>query len=136
MLRLILITAVLFTFIFSTAAQADCHTHKCLQRVRIHSVAKKIKQIARYKCWTVTGTIRSARPCWIIEQESATSRVGPWNALNTWTRGVACLRRACGPYQFLGWNVPWPVMVKDKYERLKRKLAHHRMALRIPLSSW
>jgi hypothetical protein len=135
--RILIILAIVFsTVAFSTQANADCHTHKCLQRVRIKSVEKKIRQITPYRCPTMTGIFRSARPCWIIEQESAMVRVGPWNALNTWTRGVACLRRACGPYQFLGWNVPWPVMVKDKYERLKRKLAHHRMALRIPLSSW
>src|SRR3954447_25884204 len=103
MLRLISITAVLFTFIFTTASEADYHTHKCLQRVRIASVEKKIKSITPYRCQTVTGIFHSAKPCWIIEQESAMSVVGPWNTLNTWTRGVACLRRACGPYQFLGW---------------------------------
>lgn len=138
MRRLIIIFLVLF--LFPASAGASCHTHTCWHRVHIaraeHSVEKKIARITPYRCWTVTGIFRSAKPCWVITQESAMVRVGPWRALNTWTSGAPCWRRACGPYQFLGWNVPWPVLVRSHYETLKRMLAHHRQAKGMSLSNW
>lgn len=125
--------------IFVSDSHASCHTHKCWHRVHMKRVErlvqKKIDRITPYSCSTRSGTFRSAKPCWVIQQESAMVR-SPWTALNTWTSGVPCWRRACGPYQFLGWNVPWPVIVKSKYQTLKRKLAHHRQAWRMPLSNW
>lgn len=131
---------LLMILLIPTSAEASCHTHKCWHRVHIHraekSVEKKIDKLTPYSCWTVTGTFRSAKPCWVITQESAMVKAGPWNALNTWVQGIPCLRRACGPYQFLGWNVPWPVIVKSHYETLKRMLAHHRQASRMSLSNW
>lgn len=134
---LILILLALF---YAIRADASCRTHKCWHRVHIgrieHSVEKKIDKLTPYSCWTVTGQFRSAKPCSVITQESAMVRVGPWRALNTWTHGIPCLQRACGPYQFLGWRVPWPVIVRSKYETLKRKLAHHRQATRMSLSNW
>ena len=127
-------------FLFPTSAHASCHTHKCWHRVHLaraeHSVEKKISRITPYRCWTITGVFRSAVSCWIIEQESATVRSGPWNALNTWVSGTPCGSRACGPYQFVGKAVPWPVIVESRYETLKRKLAHHRMARTLPASAW
>lgn len=70
-----------------------------------------------------------AIPCWTIGRESS----GGWNVVN---RG--CLARygffgpcARGPYQFLKKPVPWPVFVKDKLATLRRKLAHHRYAVRL-----
>lgn len=141
MYRLIIIIAIVMsTALFAAPAEASCHTHKCWHRVHLaraeHSVEKKIVRITPYHCWTVTGVIRSAVSCWIITQESATVRAGPWRALNTGSNGVPCYTRACGPYQFLGWSVPWPVIVRSQYETLKRKLAHHRMARKLPLSAW
>lgn len=127
-------------FLFPTSANASCSTHQCWHRVHMnrleHMVQKRIDRITPYSCWTITGTFRSAKPCWVITQESATVKAGPWNALNTWTGGTPCLSRACGPYQFVGWRVPWPVIVKSKYETLKRKLAHHRQAASMSLSNW
>lgn len=140
MSRFIIITVVLSIFMFGAPAEARCHTHKCWHKVHIaraeHSVEKKIVRITPYHCWTVVGVIRSAVSCWIITQESAMVRVGPWRALNTGSNGIPCITRACGPYQFLGWRVPWPVIVPSKYETLKRKLAHHRQARRLPASAW
>jgi hypothetical protein len=54
---------------------------------------------------------RWAIPCYIVACESGYS----WSAYNS-SSG------ARGPYQFLGWPVPWPV---DSWED---KMAHHRMA--------
>jgi hypothetical protein len=40
-------------------------------------------------------------------------------------------------YQFLGWSVPWPVIIPgNRLETLKRMLAHHRQAARMSLSNW
>lgn len=134
------IVILLVFLLFPATAGANCRTHKCWHRVHIHraehSVEKKIARLTPYRCQTVVGIFRSAKPCWVITQESAMVRMGPWRALNTWTGGVPCAQRACGPYQFLGWNVPWPVIVKSRYETLKRKLAHHRQAARMSLSNW
>lgn len=136
----ILTLFVFLALIFAATSDASCQTHKCWHRVHIvraeKSVEKKIVRITPYKCWTMVGVIRSARSCWIITQESAMVRIGPWRALNFGSNGVPCWARACGPYQFLGHDVPWPVLVRSKYETLKRKLAHHRMALRLPVSAW
>lgn len=113
-------------------AVGSCRTHTCWHRVHMnraeHSVEKKIARITPYRCGTVRGSIRSAVPCSIITHESAMVRVGAWQALNTGSSGTPCATRACGPYQFLGWPVPWPVIVKSHYDTLKRMLAHHRMA--------
>ncbi|MDX6534007.1 MAG: hypothetical protein QOF68_1751 [Gaiellales bacterium] len=56
---------------------------------------------------------RWAIPCSIIACESGFS----WTAYNP--------SGARGPYQFLGWAVPWPVRTAAD------KLAHHRMAARL-----
>lgn len=68
-------------------------------------------QITPYDCgshgyWAV--------PCYIIERESRYQ----WGAYN----GSSGAR---GPYQFLGWPVPWPVTSE------KDKMAHHRMAAKL-----
>lgn len=131
---------ILLALFYAVKADASCHTHKCWHRVHIarasHSVEKKIDKLTPYSCWTVTGRFRSAKPCWVITQESAMVKAGPWQALNFGSNGVPCWTRACGPYQFLGWDVPWPVIVRSHYETLKRKLAHHRQAARMSLSNW
>lgn len=105
-----------------------CRTHSCDKRVgtRIrvarasNYVERKIDRITPYRCYGQQSVV----PCYIITRESR----GNWKALNTWTYGVPCWRRACGLYQFLGKNVPWPVVVPSRYQTLKRKLAHHRVA--------
>lgn len=53
---------------------------------------------------------RFAIPCYVVACESGYS----WSAYNP--------SGARGPYQFLGWNVPWPVT------SWADKMAHHRMA--------
>lgn len=57
---------------------------------------------------------RFAIPCGIVARESRFS----WGAYN-YSSG------ARGPYQFLGWRVPWPV------RSAADRLAHHRMADRL-----
>lgn len=142
MFRHIVIIVVLLSMFFVVVSEAEgrCRTDACWERVHkkrvINSVEKKIARITPYRCWTVTGIFRSAKPCWVITQESAMVRAGPWRALNTWVSGTPCGPRACGPYQFVGKDVPWPVIVKSRYETLKRKLAHHRQAVRLSLSHW
>lgn len=134
------VLALFVVLLFPSTADARCHTHKCWHRVHVNHLEKmverKIDRITPYRCWTVTGIFRSAKPCWIITQESAMVRTGPWTALNFGSRGVPCWTRACGPYQFLGHPVPWPVLVKSKYETLKRKLAHHRYSRKLGNSHW
>jgi hypothetical protein len=99
-------------------ALGSCRSHACWQRVHVHrvvhSVEKKIARVAPYRCY---GD-RFAIPCYYIGRESATS--GLWRARNS----NGCI----GAYQFCGWRVPWPVIVASRYETLKRKLAHDRMA--------
>lgn len=131
---------IILALFYAVKADASCQTHKCWHRVHIaraeNSVEKKIDHITPYSCRTIVGIFHSAVPCWVITQESAMVRAGPWNALNTWTRGYPCGNRACGPYQFVDKPVPWPVIVRSYYKTLKRKLAHHRMARRLPFSAW
>lgn len=120
---------VLFLAALPAPAGAACHSHHCWHAVHVHRVERyvqrKIDAITPFHCF---GD-RFAVPCRIIGRESATT--GLWTALNRESRGVPCATRACGAYQFLGWRVPWPVIVASKLETLKRKLAHHRMARRL-----
>lgn len=125
MKKLLATTMVAFCVLaLPNAASAGCQTHRCWQQVHkkrvLKMVQKRINAITPYRCY---GD-RSVIPCNIIGRESK----GDWTVLNTWTRGVACHTRACGYYQFLDKPVPWPVIVKSRYETLKRMLAHHRMA--------
>jgi hypothetical protein len=126
---------ILIALLFPSSAEASCHTHKCWNKVHIHRVENyiqhKIDLITPYRC----GPVQSVKPCWVVFQEASTS--GYWRALNRGSTGTPCLRRACGLYQFLGWNVPWPVIIPgNKLETLRRKLAHHRQAARMSLSNW
>lgn len=133
-----ILLVVAIVLMFSSVAEARCRTDECWKRVHhkrvINFYEKKIDKITPYQC----GPVQSVKPCWVIYQES--SMCGYWRALNgcnsRWDGRIPCLRRACGLYQFLGWNVPWPVIVKSKLETLRRKLAHHRQAARLGLSHW
>lgn len=71
----------------------------------------ELRSIAPYECGSHG---RFAVPCSIVERESRYS----WDAYNS-SSG------ARGPYQFLGWRVPWPV------RSAADRLAHHRMAARL-----
>jgi len=75
------------------------------QRIR-----DEIAALTPYDC---ASAGRWAIPCAIVACESGYS----WGAYNP--------SGARGPYQFLGWNVPWPVRT------LADQLAHHRMAARL-----
>lgn len=111
-----------------SSAEASCRTHRCWHAVHVNRIERVVEK--RTAAVTPFGPCfggRWAVPCSIIGRESR----GGWRVLNAWTSGSACIRRACGPYQFLGWSVPWPVVVRSKYETLKRKLAHHREARRL-----
>jgi len=136
MSRFIIMLAVLLSsMMIAVPAEASCHTHKCWHKVHIHRVERMIQHridvITPYQC----GPVQSVKPCWVIYQESATS--GYWRALNRGSSGVPCLQRACGLYQFLGWRVPWPVIIPGNLlETLIRKLAHHRQASHMSLSNW
>ena len=111
--------AIMFAAALPASAEARCSTHKCWHRIHInrveHYVEKKIDAITPYgPCFGG----RWAVPCGIIDTESN----GSWTVVNSQGSG------ALGPYQFLGWPVPWPVIVANKLQTLKNKLAHHRMA--------
>lgn len=131
-MKLVVILAVVVMFLLPTTADANCRTHKCWHTVHVHRlermVERKIDAITPYKC----GPERSVVPCYIINHES--SMCGYWLALNGCHQSsnrIPCATRACGMYQFLGWKVPWPVIVRSVYQTLKNKLAHHRMARRL-----
>jgi hypothetical protein len=70
-----------------------------------------VRRVAPYECGSHG---RFAVPCSIVQRESRYS----WGAYNS-SSG------ARGPYQFLGWRVPWPV------RSAADRLAHHRMAARL-----
>jgi hypothetical protein len=78
---------------------------------RSHLHRLELRSIAPYDCGRHG---RFAVPCSIVYRESHYS----WNAYN----GSSGAR---GPYQFLGWRVPWPV------RSAADRLAHHRMAARL-----
>ena len=78
---------------------------------RRHLRRIELRSIAPYKCGSHG---RFAVPCSIVARESRYS----WSAYNT-SSG------ALGPYQFLGWRVPWPV------RSAADQIAHHRMAARL-----
>ncbi len=78
---------------------------------RHHLRQLELRAIAPYDCGSHG---RFAVPCWIIARESRYS----WDAYNS-SSG------ARGPYQLLGWRVPWPVRTAAD------RLAHHRMAARL-----
>ncbi|HEX2070184.1 MAG TPA: hypothetical protein VHF90_00875 [Thermoleophilaceae bacterium] len=84
------------------------HRRRWRQR---HLRRLELRSIAPYSCGRHG---RFAVPCSIVERESRYS----WNAYNA-SSG------ARGPYQFLGWRVPWPVRGATD------RLAHHRMAARL-----
>lgn len=81
-------------------------------RAKFRARLARARQVAAYHRLTpyvcANGT-RWAIPCSIIACESGYS----WSAYNP--------SGARGPYQFLGWNVPWPVRTWAD------KMAHHRM---------
>jgi hypothetical protein len=77
------------------------------QRARQARIATSLTP---YNCGSMG---RFAIPCYIIACESG----GSWSAYNP--------SGARGPYQFLGWNVPWPVRSEAD------KIAHHRMGARL-----
>jgi hypothetical protein len=82
-----------------------------------YRLKQKIIAITPYECTKgIWG--RSVIPCYIIACESRYS----WSAANP--------SGAIGWYQFLGWNVPWPV------DSLEDVLAHHRQAAGMSLSNW
>jgi hypothetical protein len=122
---------ILMALVFPATADAKCHTSKCWAIVHTKHT---IDRITPYQC----GPVQSVKPCWVIQQESATCHY--WRALNGchgYDGRIPCRTQACGLYQFLGWNVPWPVIVPgNKLETLRRKLAHHRQAARMSLSNW
>lgn len=78
---------------------------------RHHLRRLELRSIAPYDCGSHG---RFAVPCSIVARESRYS----WGAYNS-SSG------ALGPYQFLGWRVPWPV------RSAADRLAHHRMAARL-----
>lgn len=117
--------AALVALVLVPAAHARCRTHRCWQKVHTHRVERMVER--RIVAITPFGPCYGGRwavPCYIVGRESS----GHWWALNLGTTATPCAHRACGPYQFLGWPVPWPVVVSSRYQTLKRKLAHHRMA--------
>lgn len=129
MRRFTLVGALLLCALALTAPQASasCHTHRCWHKVHAHRVLHLVEArraaIDPYRCY---GD-RFAIPCWYISHESATS--GLWRAVNP----GGCI----GAYQFCGWQVPWPVIVPgDRLETERRKLAHDRLARRLPRGSW
>lgn len=124
------------------STKASCGTHRCWHRVHVHHlermVERKIAAITPYRCYGE----RSVKPCFIIRQESATS--GLWRA---WNPQPVSGYHARGLYQLLGHGEPWPVIigsrlagvhpwVSARYETLKRKLTHHRIARALPMSAW
>jgi hypothetical protein len=78
---------------------------------RRHVGRLELRRVAPYDCGAHG---RFAVPCGIVWRESHYS----WNAYNS-------ASGALGPYQFLGWRVPWPV------RSTADRLAHHRMAARL-----
>lgn len=76
------------------------------------------ERLRRYRDYREVATVKClggrfgyfAIPCSVVSCESGYS----WSAENP--------SGARGPYQFLGWSVPWPV------RSFAHKLAHHRMA--------
>lgn len=75
---------------------------------------KKAVQLAKYTPYDCGSNGNWAIPCYIVYRESHYQ----WGAYNS-SSG------ARGPYQFLGWPVPWPVTSKAD------KLAHHKMAYKL-----
>lgn len=70
----------------------------------------RIESITPYSC----SFGRFAIPCGVVACESH----GFWSSVNRSSGAI-------GPYQFLGWPVPWPVRSEAD------KLAHHRMARKL-----
>lgn len=131
------------TAIFVIEAEARCQSDRCWDRVAVmrdtNSVEKKIDRITPYVCYGH----ESVKPCFYIAQESVTS--GFWLAWNPTSCGGG--HHARGLYQLCGWGEPWPVILrtaskrrldrlKVKYETVKRKLTHHRIANRLGPSHW
>jgi hypothetical protein len=92
------------------ASAAPIARHRRQYRHR-HLHRLELRAIAPYDCGSHG---RFAVPCSIVYRESHYS----WDAYNA-SSG------ARGPYQFLGWRVPWPV------RSAAARLAHHRMAARL-----
>lgn len=113
--------AVALVLLFVASARAGCATRKCWHRVHAHRldrmVERRIERVAPLRCYGQP----SAVPCWIITRESR----GSWTA---WNPQAINGFHARGFYQLLGHGEPWPVLVASRYETLKRKLAHHRIA--------
>lgn len=97
------------------------HVRMCLANKKKSKKARRYQQYLREKFrmrlayyrvtpYVCSNGTRWAIPCYIIACESGYS----WSAYN----GSSGAR---GPYQFLGWDVPWPV------DSRADQLAHHRM---------
>lgn len=109
--------------LFAIDAFGNCQTHKCWQRVHVkhleRMVERRIERVAPLRCYGQP----SAVPCWIITRESR----GDWSAWNAQSCGTSGYH-ARGFYQLCGHGEPWPVLLSSRYETLKRKLAHRRIA--------
>lgn len=125
----IAITAILF--VAPTGAQARCQTHNCWHRVHVSNVENYVQR--KINAITTFGPCFGgmwAVPCGIIDNESD----GGWNTVN-----IPCLKAqgffghcARGPYQFLGWPVPWPVIIPHNPLRtLINMYKHHRQAKKL-----
>lgn len=117
----LLALAVLVHPVAARAHVHGCHTRKCDRRVHaarlVQMVERKIALVTSFRCYGQP----SAVPCWIITRESR----GSWTA---WNPQAVHGYHARGFYQLLGHGEPWPVLGGSRYETLKRKLAHHRIA--------
>lgn len=85
---------------------------KAEQRIRAARRAARIASSLTPYC--------GSHGCWAIPEYIVACETGgtfSWSAYNP--------SGARGPYQFLGWNVPWPVRTQAD------KNAHHRMAARL-----
>jgi hypothetical protein len=92
------------------ASRTVIAVHQRRYRAR-HLRRIELRRLAPYDCGRHG---HFAVPCGIVYRESHYS----WNAYN----GSSGAR---GPYQFLGWRVPWPV------RSAADRMAHHRMAARL-----
>jgi len=92
------------------ASRKLIRAHRARYRAH-HGYRLAVRRLTPYDCGHHG---RFAIPCGIVDRESRFS----WGAYNS-SSG------ARGPYQFLGWNVPWPV------RSAADRLAHHRMAAKL-----
>lgn len=103
---------------FCVSAKQEKELNRYAQKKKSQfSLYREYRLLTPYRCQGgAYGTW--AIPCYVIACESGFS----WSAYNP--------SGARGPYQFLGWPVPWPV------RNFKDKVAHHRMGSQLGLSHW